>query len=370
MKKLWLLGIALTISYATFAQKLNSAEEQIFKAEAVKFVQQYYAELPQVIEKLRDTITVTREGEDGAERQKMIYKNDFIDRFFENHDIYVHNDLSPDDDPKNTDRRVMTIEEYLDEMKRLYGDMKKEKLVTSLKTGAAVQVGYNSQAPEKYYFTKVVVERKLKGNYLGSYFTENVKKFDIYVKTLDKPDTKLKKFAIFGIDFQSTQIKVPNLPFDEGVAKGIRMFDSEDFETSFQYLLKYSKDKKFAKNGNATFALGYMYFWGRGTERDEAEMVKWLEESAKRNNLYALHYMGENYYFGEYGVEEDEKKAFKYIEEAARKGFAESQFFLGERYEKGEGKKKDLKDALKWYKKAAKQGHTKAQFAVKRLEKK
>ncbi len=363
--------VLLTLPAVGFAQKLNSVEEQILKSEAVKLVEAYYGDLTKIIPVLKDSIVVQDEDDNGkVVTKRKTKKDDFIDRYFPNHDIYVYNDLNPDDDAKRTDRRVLTVAEYLDEVKSYYGDMTKEKTIFALKTGAGMKVGYNTQSPEKYYYVQVATERTMKGMYMGKYFTENTKKLDIYVRTLDKPDTKLKKFEIIGIDFESKKITVEKLPLDEAMAKAIRFFEQEDFDKSFQYLLKYSKEKKFEKNGNATFALGYMYFWGRGTEKNDAEMVKWLELAADRNNLYALHYMGENYYFGEYGVQEDEKKAFKYIREAAKKGFDESQFWLGERYEKGEGVKKDLKDALKWYKKASKQGHLKAQAGVKRLDKK
>jgi hypothetical protein len=374
MRKIFTFLWIASLPMASFAQKLNSVEEQIFRSEAVKLAEAYYTELTKVIPVLKDSISVQVEDDDTDKMitKRKTQKDAFIDRFFPNHDIYVYNDLNPDDDAKRTDKRVLTIAEYLDEVKYYYGDMKKEKTVFALKTGSGLKVGYNSQAPDKYYHVQVSVERTMKGMYMGQYYTENTKKMDIYVRTLDKADTKLKKFEIIGIDFQSKKITVENLPADEGIAKGIRLFDQEDFEKSFQYLLKYSKDKKFAKNGNATFALGYMYFWGRGTEKNDAEMVKWLEESAKRDNLYALHYMGENYYFGEYGVAEDEKKAVKYIKEAAKKGFDLSQYWMGERCEKGDCKqiKKDLKDAMRYYKKAAKQGNLQAEAALKRLEKK
>lgn len=357
----------LSISIS-FAQKLNSAEEQIFKAEATKVIEQYYVDLPNLVAKLNDSISV-KYDEDEME-QKITYRQQFIEKYFDNHDIYVYNDLSPDDDAKRTDQRVMRIEDYLNSVKTIFGDMSKEKLQTSLKSALVEKVSYNAQAAEKYYFAKIRVERKLKGMYLGKYFTENTKSLDFYVKTIDKPDTRLKTYKIIGIDFESKQIDFNKMSTEEAIAKGLRFLDEMDYENAFKYLMSKSKEKKFIKNGNATWGLGYMYFWGRGTERSDAEMVKWLEESAKQNNLYALHYMGENYYYGEYGVEEDEKKAFKYIKEAARKGFSESQFFLGERYEKGQGVKMDKKDAIKWYKKAAKQGHVKAKFAVQALEKK
>jgi TPR repeat protein len=373
MKK-YLIAILLIISQLPlFAQKLNSAEETIFRAEATKMVENYYAQLPAVIGKLNDSLLVQEEDDKGIiQNRKTSYGRQFIDLFFDNHDIYVYNDLSPDDDPKRAPgQRVMTIEEYLQEVKKLYGDMKKQKLETSLKSAKVLEVGYNSQSPEKYYYAKIQIERKLKGMYLGSYYTENLKPLDFYVKTLDKPNTKLKEFKIIGTDYQSKQVKIENLSPEEATSRGLRFFDAEDFDNAFKYLKANSSNKKFQKNSNATFAMGYMYFWGRGTERSDEEMVKWLELSAKQNNLYALHYLGENYFYGEYGVEEDEKKALRMIKEAARKGFVESQYFLGEKNEKGEGGlKPDRKDAIRWYKKAAKQGDARAKAALKRLNEK
>ncbi|MCU0448113.1 MAG: sel1 repeat family protein [Microscillaceae bacterium] len=373
MKK-YLIAILLIINYLPlFSQKLNSAEETIFRAEATKLVETYYQKLPEIIAKLNDSLLVKEEDDNGVlQNRKTSYGRQFIDVFFDNHDVYVYNDLSPDDDPKRAPgQRVMTVEDYMQEVKKLYGDMKKQKLETSLKSAKVLEVGYNSQAPEKYYYAKIQVERKLKGMYLGSYYTENIKPLDFYVKTLDKPDTKLKEFKIIGSDYQSKQVKPESLSPEEATSRGLRFFDAEDFDNAFKYLKAHSNNKKFQKNSNATWAMGYMYFWGRGTERSDAEMVKWLELSAKQNNLYALHYLGENYFYGEYGVEEDEKKGLRMIREAARKGFAESQYFLGEKNEKGEGSlKPDRKDAIRWYKKAAKQGDARAKAALKRLNEK
>ena len=351
------------------AQKLNSAEEQIFKAEATKVIQDYYAKLPDIINHLKDSVTVKTDNEEADEEDvKITAKQQFIDYFFDNNDIYVYNDLSPDDKPDPSTQRVMTIDDYLDQLKTIYGNSKKEPLKTSLKSANVLQVGYNSQAIEKFYYAKIEVERKLIGMYLGKHYTENVKKLDFYVKTLDKPDTRLKKFIIIGIDFQSKQVNTGNLTVDEALAKGMRLFDEMDYDKAFQFLTKHANDKKLQKNSNATWALGYMYFWGKGTEKNDKEMVKWLELSAKKNNVYALYWLGENYYFGEYGVEEDEKKAFKYIKESARKGYSEAQFWLGERFQKGEGIRQSKNAAEKWYKKAAAQGHVKAQYALKALK--
>ncbi|TAE76361.1 MAG: sel1 repeat family protein [Bacteroidetes bacterium] len=371
MVKYFFLVLMFSFSLFNFceAQKMNSTEEQIFRSEAVKFIQNFYAELPLLLPKLNDSIPKSDENEQGKPIIKKVTNKDvFIDKFFPNHDIYVHNDLSPDDEAKRTDKRVMTIEEYLPELKRIY-DNKKEKLVFTLKSALGKEVRYNGQAQEAYYFVKIEIERKLKGAYLGLQYTENVKALDIYVRTLDKPDTKLLKFSIIGIDFKSRQIKEPGaMTMEEATAQGLKFFDEEEFEKAYKYLNFHSKNKKFARNSNASWAMAYMNFWGRGTEKNDKEMVKWLDSSADRDNLYALYFLGENYFFGEYGVEENEKKGLKYIRSAAKKGLAEAQYSLGEKYEKGQGGlKPDKKDAKYWYEKASKQGHAKAKAALKAL---
>ena len=359
------LTVGLSVSQG---QKLNSAEEQIFKAESVKVIERYYAELPKALGILKDSVDVTVDNDEGeAVIQKITGKQEFIEKYFENNDIYVYNDLSPDDKEDRQSQRVMTIDEYLNEMKRLYGESDLEKLNLSLTSSQVEQVGYNSQAVEKFYYCKVKVERKLKGMYLGEYYTENKKMMTFFIKTLDKPDTRLKKFSIISVDYESQEINVGNIGVEAAIAKGLNLYNEEQYDKAFQYLIKYSEDRKFRKNSNATWALGYMYFWGRGTKRSDEDMVKWLTYSADRDNLYAMYYLGENYWFGEYGVEEDEKKALKLIKKAARKGFSEAQFFMGERYEKGEGVRQKKNTALRWYKKADKQGHLKAKYAYKKL---
>ncbi|GAB4398826.1 MAG: hypothetical protein OHK0053_18120 [Microscillaceae bacterium] len=350
------------------AQKLNVAEERIFRAEAARLVEAYYQNLPQVIAKRKDSVMVQEDNDEGvAQNRNISFKQQFINQFFDNNDIYVYNDLSPDENPDPAAKRVMTIDEYLDQLLYYYGEQGPGTFQSRMNSANVVQVGYNSQAAEKFYYAKIKIERDFKGKYLGKYHTDNRRTLDFYVKTLDRPDVRLKKFTIIGIDFESTQLALDKLSPEQAMAKGLQFFDQEDYATAFKYLIRHKDNKALQKNSNATWALGYMYFWGRGTERSDAEMVKWLEYSADRNNVYALHYLGENYYFGEYGVEEDEKKAFKYIKEAARKGFAESQFFLGERYQKGEGVRQSNRTAKNWYEKAAKQGHAKATYALKQM---
>lgn len=364
----------LSILFANLAQaqtkKLNPAEEQIFRAEAVEVIKRYYETLPKVISSNLDSLVLNKIDQDDDEAEKIPYRQYFVEQYFDNNDIYVYNDLSPDDQTERQERRVMTIDQYLNEMKRLYDQGGTQPLEMRLKTGITEEIGYNHQAQEPFFYAKVKVKRTLKGSYLGKYYTENTKDIDFYVKTLDKPDTRLKKFTIIGIDYKSKQVKLDGMSTDEVMAKGLRLFDEMDYETAFKYLNARKGEKDFRKNSNATFALAYMYFWGRGTERNEKEMLEWLEASADRGNMYALFNLGENYFYGEYGdVEADEDKAIKLIKKSARKGYVEAQFFLGERFEEGKYIRKSISAAKRWYRRAAKQGHIKSDFAYKRLSK-
>lgn len=367
------LVLMLGTSLSIFAQQLSPAEQEIFKTEVTNFIKNYYELLPKAAIQGNDSI-VSKGLNDEAETisETISYRQYFVNQFFDNNDVYVYNDLGPEGQPPSGSQRVMTIAEYLDDLQRLYGGKKSNQVKMSLilskvKMG---EIKYNSEAEEKFYYAKIEIERNLQGAYLGKTTTNNNHPVDIYIKTLDKPDTRLQTFKIISTDYESKQIQVGNIGVEEAMARGLRYFDEADFDKAYQYLIKYKDEKKLRKNTNATWALGYMYFWGRGIKRSDEEMVNWMTLAADRNNLYALHYLGENYYYGAYGVEEDEKQAFKLIKKAARKGFFRSQYFLGERYEKGQGVKQSDKTAKRWYKKSAKQGFPKAKFALDRLEKK
>lgn len=367
----WIFTCLTATNLQLAAQKLSPAEQEIFKSEAIKFIQAYYESLPKAAIQGEESVeaeTLNDEGETISETISARQK--FINRFFDNNDVYVYNDLSPEDQPLAGSQRVMTIDAYLNELQRLYGQKKAEQLKMSLISSSVKieEIKYNADAVEKFYFAKVQIQRNLQGSYLGKYSTNNNKPIDVYIKTLDKPDTRLQVFKIINTDYESKQIQVGNIGVDEALARGLRFFDEGDFDKAFAYLVKYKDERKLRKNSNATWALGYMYFWGRGTKRSDEEFVNWFTLSADKNNLYALHYLGENYYYGAYGVEEDEDKAFKLIRKSARKGLAVSQYFLGERYEKGQGVKQKTNTAIRWYKKAAKQGYPKAQPALDRIE--
>ena len=84
---------------------------------------------------------------------------------------------------------------------------------------------------------------------------------------------------------------------------------------------------------HAQYALGWMYYKGRGVPQDDAEAVKWYRR-------------------------------------AAEQGLARAQYNLGMRYSNGRGVPQNDAEAVKWYRRAAEQGHADAQNALRQLEQK
>jgi TPR repeat protein len=95
--------------------------------------------------------------------------------------------------------------------------------------------------------------------------------------------------------------------------------------------------------------------------KDYATALKELEPLAEQGYAIAQFALGSMYDFGE-GVERDDKQAVKWYKKAAEQGFDEAQNRLGSMYRDGEGVERDDKQAVKWYKKAAEQGYAIAQI--------
>ena len=87
--------------------------------------------------------------------------------------------------------------------------------------------------------------------------------------------------------------------------------------------------------------------------------LKWLQEAARHNYIYAQNNLGFMYAQG-LGVPVNYQKAFELFMKSAEKGNAMAQSNVGSMYENGEGVKQDYKKAIIWYEKAAKQGNSDA----------
>lgn len=128
----------------------------------------------------------------------------------------------------------------------------------------------------------------------------------------------------------------------------------------------FSETKKLAEAGNFTYQcnLGVMYANGNGTQKDEAEAVKWFRSSAERGGLAKAQYnLGVMYSNGR-GVPKNDAEAMKWFRKAAEQDYASAQFAIGVMYSSGRGVTQNASEGAKWLRKAALQGHTKAQLSL------
>lgn len=105
--------------------------------------------------------------------------------------------------------------------------------------------------------------------------------------------------------------------------------------------------------------LGTMYFYGRGTQKDEAKAFYWMQKSMdgeyKEGREASIRYMPYFYFYG-IGTEQDYQKAFTYARELAEKGDIVSEKLLGIMYLDGKGTEQDIEKGLSLLQKAAYKG--------------
>jgi TPR repeat protein len=117
-----------------------------------------------------------------------------------------------------------------------------------------------------------------------------------------------------------------------------------------------------AKKNNqyAMYYLGEIYDKGNGVEQNYIEAVKWYRKAAEQGNANAQNNLGYMYDKGN-GVEQNYIEAVKWYRKAAEKGNSSAQNNLGYMYDEGKGIKENDIEAVKWYRKAAEQGNANAQ---------
>lgn len=122
------------------------------------------------------------------------------------------------------------------------------------------------------------------------------------------------------------------------------------------------------------YAVGDMYFRGRGTAKDSAKAMHWFLLAAKRGHKKAAYKAGYLYLYGD-GVSPpvSPKKAFPWFRQAAVAGYIPAQYELGRLYFAGKVIKRNESSALKWLGRAKMAGYAPARTAfdqmVKRLVK-
>ena len=115
---------------------------------------------------------------------------------------------------------------------------------------------------------------------------------------------------------------------------------------------------------DAQHALGHMYEYGHGTERDDAEAAFWYEKAAAQNNAEAQYRLGVLLDNG-WGVPRNRADPAAWYARAAQLGHVFAQHDLAFMYLKGTGVPMDRVQAYKWLKIAS---QSRADLMAKHLD--
>lgn len=131
------------------------------------------------------------------------------------------------------------------------------------------------------------------------------------------------------------------------------------------YTHAFSMYKEYAEQGDADaqYALGVLYYDGKGVIKDIQQSAKWITKAAEKGVTKAQLFLGNLYFAGE-GMKQDYEDAIKWYLLAAKKGNVDAQFNMGLMYENGFGVAVDCDRAHEWYSKAANQGDEEAQEVI------
>jgi TPR repeat protein len=115
------------------------------------------------------------------------------------------------------------------------------------------------------------------------------------------------------------------------------------------------------------YALGMLYWMGRGVPQDTAASAGWLQRAAELNHTGAQAKLGYLYSSGQ-GVPQSDFEAFKWLQMAANQGDVDAQFNLGVMYRDGIGVEADATRAMQWFSEAASNGDAVAAAIVQHYQ--
>jgi len=118
-----------------------------------------------------------------------------------------------------------------------------------------------------------------------------------------------------------------------------------------------------AGDAKAQTGLGFMYFKGRGVDKDFKEAFKWYSLAAKQGNAFAQSELGVMYMKGEV-VDQNYQEAARWFRKSADQGYAGAQRLLAIMYARGHGVEQSDEEAQKWNALAAAQANPRLNFIV------
>ena len=121
-----------------------------------------------------------------------------------------------------------------------------------------------------------------------------------------------------------------------------------------------------AEKGDAKsqWALGAMYYYGKGVPKDYVEAAHWYLKAAEQGDVNGQASIASMYFDGK-GVPQDRSECARWCRKAAEQDDAPAQYGLGVFYSRGQGVPQDYTEAVRWYRKSADQGYAKAQYALR-----
>ena len=159
--------------------------------------------------------------------------------------------------------------------------------------------------------------------------------------------------AFFGVIIWTVGAGLALADYDSG----LRAYHADQFAVA----LKEFRVLAEMGDAHAQYALGQMYFEGKGVPKNQVGALSWYRRAAEQGFGKAQYNLAIAYDFGNI-VPQDYGMAALWYRKAAEQGDPRSQNNLGYMYETGRGLPQDHSEARKWYEKAAEQGNVHAQI--------
>ena len=134
---------------------------------------------------------------------------------------------------------------------------------------------------------------------------------------------------------------------------------------------KYNKDNEYNEEAKkniaeANFLLGYMYYTGKGTQKDYDKAFELCKKAVDEGNTEGNFVLSMMYYEGK-GTGINYDKAFELCKKAVDEGNTEGNFLLSMMYYEGKGTKRNHDKAVELCKKAADEGNIQAKNYLKNV---
>lgn len=142
----------------------------------------------------------------------------------------------------------------------------------------------------------------------------------------------------------------------------------EDAQSAFKrgdYATAFRITRSLAEKGDPEeqIQLASLYYYGKGTEKNDSEALKWSRKAAEQGNADGQYNVGVAYDKA-LSVPQNYVEALKWYRKAADQGNAQAQLKLGVMYDAGRGVARNGSEAAKWYLKAAEQGDPSSQLGL------